>query len=262
MEYQRLGDYIREVNVRNRELRVTNLMGISMTKKFRPSTSNVVGTDLSNYKIVSKNIFVFDTMSVIRVHKVPIAINNTDEPIIVSPAYHTFEVIDKNTLMPEYLMMWFCRPEFDRYADFKSDSAIRGGYGWDELCDTIIDVPTLARQREIVSEYETLTRRIRLNEQMIAKLEETAQALYRKMFVETRTRTGYFTDVVKLSGGGTPDTSEASYWNGNIPFFTPADKGTMCYCIETEKHLTQKGLNNCSSKLYSKDTFLRLLLFS
>ena len=184
MEYKRLGDYIREVNVRNRELRVTNLMGISMTKKFRPSTSNVVGTDLSNYKIVSKNIFVFDTMSVIRVHKVPIAINNTDEPIIVSPAYHTFEVIDKNTLMPEYLMMWFCRPEFDRYADFKSDSAIRGGYGWDELCDTIIDVPTLARQREIVSEYETLTRRIRLNEQMIAKMEETAQALYRKMFVD------------------------------------------------------------------------------
>ncbi|MBO2523554.1 MAG: hypothetical protein CW336_06835 [Bacteroidetes bacterium] len=183
-DYKRIGDYIREVNVRNRELRVTNLMGISMTKKFRPSTSNVVGTDLSNYKIVSKNIFVFDTMSVIRVHKVPIAINNTDEPIIVSPAYHTFEVIDKNTLMPEYLMMWFCRPEFDRYADFKSDSAIRGGYGWDELCDTIIDVPTLARQREIVAEYETLTRRIRLNEQMIAKLEETAQALYRKIFVD------------------------------------------------------------------------------
>ena len=182
--YQRLGDYIREVNLRNRELRVTNLMGISMTKKFRPSTSNVVGTDLSNYKIVSKNIFVFDTMSVIRVHKVPIAINNTDEPIIVSPAYHTFEVIDKNTLMPEYLMMWFCRPEFDRYADFKSDSAIRGGYGWDELCDTIIDVPTIARQREIVAEYETLGRRIRLNEKMIARLEETAQAIYRKMFVE------------------------------------------------------------------------------
>ena len=184
MEYKRLGDYIREVNVRNCELKVTNLMGISMTKKFRPSTSNVVGTDLGNYKIVEKNIFVFDTMSVIRVHKVPIAINNTDMPIIVSPAYHTFEVIDPNALMPEYLMMWFCRPEFDRYADFKSDSAIRGGYGWEELCDTIIDVPSLARQREIVSEYETLSRRIRLNEQIIAKLEETAQALYRKMFVD------------------------------------------------------------------------------
>ena len=208
-DYKRLGDYIREVNVRNRELKVTKLMGISMTKKFRPSTSNVVGTDLSNYKIVGKNIFVFDTMSVIRVHKVPIAINNTDEPIIVSPAYHTFEVIDQNTLMPEYLMMWFCRPEFDRYADFKSDSAIRGGYGWDELCDTIIDIPTLARQREIVSEYETLTNRIRLNEQMIAKLEESAQTLYRKMFVDgidkenlpEGWRMGHLTDIATYLNG-------------------------------------------------------------
>lgn len=225
-DYKRLGDYIREVNVRNRELRVTNLMGISMTKKFRPSTSNVVGTDLSNYKIVSKNIFVFDTMSVIRVHKVPIAINNTDEPIIVSPAYHTFEVIDKNTLMPEYLMMWFCRPEFDRYADFKSDSAIRGGYGWDELCDTIIDVPTLARQREIVSEYETLTNRICLNEQMIARLEETAQALYRKMFVDgidkenlpEGWRWGKLGKVAKIVTGKL--NSEDAVENGIYPFFT------------------------------------------
>lgn len=227
MEFKRLGDYIREVNLRNRELRVTNLMGISMTKKFRPSTSNVVGTDLSNYKIVSKNIFVFDTMSVIRVHKVPIAINNTDEPIIVSPAYHTFEVIDKNTLMPEYLMMWFCRPEFDRYADFKSDSAIRGGYGWDELCDTIIDVPTLARQHEIVAEYETLTNRIRLNEQMIAKLEETAQALYLKMFVDgidkenlpEGWRMGRLSEIANITMGQSPEGETYNFDGQGMIFY-------------------------------------------
>jgi len=248
-DYKRIGDYIREVNVRNRELRVTNLMGISMTKKFRPSTSNVVGTDLSNYKIVSKNIFVFDTMSVIRVHKVPIAINNTDEPIIVSPAYHTFEVIDKNTLMPEYLMMWFCRPEFDRYADFKSDSAIRGGYGWDELCDTIIDVPTLARQREIVAEYETLTRRIRLNEQMIAKLEETAQALYRKMFVDgidkenlpEGWRRGKLGEVAVIKAGGDKpkEFSEKKTDIYNIPVYANGieNKGIFGY---TSKPVVKK----------------------
>ena len=93
-EYKRLGDYIREVNVRNRDLKVTNLLGLSMSKQFRPSTSNIVGVDLSNYKVVCKNVFAFDTMSVIRVHKVPIALNNTDSPIIVSPAYITFECID------------------------------------------------------------------------------------------------------------------------------------------------------------------------
>lgn len=182
-EYHRLGDYIREVNVRNRELKVTNLLGLSMTKQFRPSTSNIVGVDLSNYKIVDYNTFAFDPMSVIRVHKVPIAINETANSIIVSPAYYTFEISDTSKLLPQYLMMWIMRPEFDRYADFKSDSAVRGGYDWTELCDTPIYVPSIERQREIVSEYETLTRRIRLNNQMIEKLEATAQALYHKTFV-------------------------------------------------------------------------------
>jgi len=182
--YQRLGDHIREVNVRNRELKVTNLLGLSMSKQFRPSTSNIVGVDLTKYKVVDRNVFAFDPMSVIRVHKVPIAINDTNDPIIVSPAYYTFEVIDSFQLLPEYLMMWFRRPEFDRYADFKSDAAVRGGYDWDELCNTPIYIPSITRQREIVSEYETLTNRIHLNNQMIQHLEATAQALYRKTFVD------------------------------------------------------------------------------
>ena len=184
MEYKRLGDYIREVNVRNHDEKVTNLLGLSMFKQFRPSTSNIVGVDLGKYKVVNKNVFAFDPMSVIRVHKVPIAMNDSDSPIIVSPAYYTFECIDENKLDPRFLMMWFQRTEFDRYADFKSDSAVRGGYDWNELCDTYIYLPSIERQREIVEEYETLSRRIRLNEQMIEKLEATAQALYRKMFVD------------------------------------------------------------------------------
>ncbi len=182
--YKRLGDYIREVDVRNRNLEVTRLLGLSMTKQFRPSTSNIVGVDLSKYKVVYRNVFAFDTMSVIRVHKVPIAINLSEDPIIVSPAYITFECRDSNILNPNYLMMWLSRDEFDRYADFKSDAAVRGGYNWEELCDTPIYLPSIEQQQKIVSEYETVTRRIRLNEQIIAKLEETAQALYRKMFVD------------------------------------------------------------------------------
>lgn len=183
-EYKRLGDYIREVDVRNRDLKVTNLLGLSMTKQFRPSTSNIVGVDLSKYKIVHKDVFAFDTMSVIRVHKVPIAMNLSKSPIIVSPVYITFECKDANILNPKYLMMWFSRDEFDRYADFKSDAAVRGGYNWKELCDTPIYLPPIEQQQKIVSEYEAVTHRIHLNEQIIAKLEETAQALYRKMFVD------------------------------------------------------------------------------
>lgn len=182
--YKRLGDYIREVDVRNRNLKVTKLLGLSMTKQFRPSTSNIVGVDLSKYKVVDKNVFAFDPMSVIRVHKVPIALNSDNLPIIVSPAYTTFKSIDENILDARYLMMWFRRNEFDRYADFKSDASVRGGYNWNELCETQIILPPIDQQRKIVAEYNAIQQRIKLNEQLIVKLEETAQAIYRKMFVD------------------------------------------------------------------------------
>lgn len=182
--YKRLGDYIREVDVRNRDLKVTKLLGLSMTKQFRPSTSNIVGVDLSKYKVVDKNVFAFDPMSVIRVHKVPIALNSDNLPIIVSPAYITFKSIDENILDARYLMMWFRRNEFDRYADFKSDASVRGGYNWNELCETQIILPSIDQQQKIVAEYNAIQQRIKLNEQLIVKLEETAQTIYRKMFVD------------------------------------------------------------------------------
>ena len=253
MEYKRLGDYIREVNVRNSDLEVTKLVGLTIDKAFIPSVANIIGTDLSNYKVIRKEQFACSLMQVSRDERIPVAMFEEDEAIM-SPAYPMFEVVDKTRLLPKYLMMWFSRKEFDRETSFYAVGGVRGSLTWEDFCNMRLPVSSIDRQREIVSEYETLSNRIRLNEQMIDKLEATAQALYRKMFVEAKTRTGYFTDVVKLSGGGTPDTTEISYWNGNIPFFTPADKGTMCYCVETEKHLTQKGLNNCSSKLYPKDT--------
>ena len=224
--HKRLGDYIQEIDVRNRDLSVTKLLGLSMTKQFRPSTSNIIGVDLSKYKIVGKNVFAFDTMSVIRVHKVPIAINNTDSPIIVSPAYVTFECKNSNELDPQYLMMWFMRNEFDRYADFKSDAAVRGGYDWDELCDTSIYIPPIERQREIVAEYETLSKRIRLNEQMISSLEATAQTLYRKMFVDgidkenlpEGWRMGKLTEIANIIMGQSPE-GETYNTDGNGMIF-------------------------------------------
>ena len=184
MTYKRLGDYIREVNVRNRELKVTKPMGINIDKCFMPSVANVIGTDLSVYKLVSKNQFACNLMHVGRDEKIPMAMHTVDKLIIVSPAYFVFEITKTEELLPEYLMMWFRRPEFDRNAWFYTDSDVRGGMDKEAFADMVLPIPTIARQREIVAEYETLTNRIRLNEQMIEKLETTAQALYRKMFVD------------------------------------------------------------------------------
>ncbi|MCD8405012.1 restriction endonuclease subunit S [Tenacibaculum dicentrarchi] len=182
--YKLLRDYITRVNLRNKDLKTTNLKGLSMNKEFRESTSNIIGVDLSKYKLVPKNHFACDFMSVIRVHKLPVVHQNTDELIIVSPAYTVFKVIDENILNPEYLMMWFRRPEFDRYADFRCDSAIRGGFKWDELGEVELPIPSIEKQHEIVKEYNTVANRITLNETINKKLEDTAQALYKHWFVD------------------------------------------------------------------------------
>jgi type I restriction enzyme S subunit len=182
--YKPIGKYIQRVEHRNRDLKVTRLLGLSMTKEFRETTSNIVGTDMSVYRVMSKYQFACDFMSPIRVNKLPVVLKLDDEPNLVSPAYPVFEIKDRNELDPEYLMMWFRRTEFDRYATFKCDAAIRGGYEWTELCETLIPVPSITKQKEIVKEYNVIQNRIALNQQLIQKLEETAQAIYRAWFVE------------------------------------------------------------------------------
>ena len=182
-DYKRLGDYIREVNVRNRDLKVTALVGLTIDKAFIPSVANVIGTDLSNYKIIRKEQFACSLMQVSRDGKMPIAMFEEDEAIM-SPAYPMFEVIDKSILMPQYLMMWFSRSEFDREASYYAVGGVRGSLTWEDFSNMRLPIPSIDRQREIVAEYETLTRRIRLNEQMIQKLETATQALYHKMFVD------------------------------------------------------------------------------
>ena len=182
-EYKRLGDYIREVNVRNRELKVTKLVGLTIDKAFIPSVANVIGTDLSNYKVIRKEQFACSLMQVSRDGKMPVAMFVEDEAIM-SPAYPMFEITDKTVLMPQYLMMWFSRSEFDREASYYAVGGVRGSLTWEDFCNMRLPIPSITRQREIVAEYETLTNRIRLNNQMIQHLEATAQALHRKTFVD------------------------------------------------------------------------------
>ena len=182
--YKRLGDYIHKVENRNKDSKVTELRGLSMTKEFRETTSNIVGTDMSVYKVMTKGQFACDFMSVIRVHKFPVVLKTDEIPNLVSPAYPVFEVNNINELHPEYLMMWFKRSEFDRYADFKCDSAIRGGFDWDALCDCYLPIPSPDKQHEIVKEYNVIQNRIVLNNELIAKLEETAQTIYKQWFVD------------------------------------------------------------------------------
>ncbi len=180
---KRLGDYIRPVDVRNRNLKVTRLVGLTIDKAFIPSVANTIGTDLSNYKVISENQFACSLMQVSRDGKMPIAMFK-GEPCIMSPAYPMFEVSKTNELLPEYLMMWFSRSEFDREASFYAVGGVRGSLEWNDFCDMRIPVPAIEKQREIVAEYNTLATRIETNKKLIATLEQTAQTLYRHIFVD------------------------------------------------------------------------------
>mgnify|MGYP003636731100 CR=1 FL=1 len=182
--YKRLGNHIRQVKVKNTEGKYDLLLGINIDKYFMPSVANVVGTDLTRYKVVEKNQFACNRMHVGRDYRIPMALSDSEIPFIVSPAYTVFEIRDESILLPEYLMMWFSRPEFDRECWFHTDADVRGGLPWDLFCDIELPIPSIEKQQEIVYEYNTITNRIALNEQLNQKLEETAQALYKHWFVD------------------------------------------------------------------------------
>lgn len=183
--YKPIGNYVHQVSLRNKDLIVTEKpQGVNISKEFMRSVANTRGTDLSKYRVVMKNQFAFNPMHVGRDEILPIAMLNYDKSIIVSPAYQVFEVTDHEELLPEYLMMWMRRSEFDREAWFTTDSSVRGGFSWSDFCNMELPVPHIDKQREIVKEYHTIVDRIALNEELNHKLEETAQAIYRQWFVE------------------------------------------------------------------------------
>lgn len=240
-DYKRLGNYIREVDVRNRDLAVTQLVGLTIDKAFIPSVANVIGTDLSNYKVIRNKQFACSLMQVSRDQKIPVAIFK-GTAAIMSPAYPMFEVIDEQELMPEYLMMWFARKEFDREASFYAVGGVRGSLTWEDFTNMTLPVPSIERQRAMVAEYETLSRRIGLNRSMIAQQEATAQTLYRKMFVDdidpehlpAGWRMGTLGEIADFAYGKMPDKSIS----GDIPIYS--GYGIVGYtnmCMYDKQHI-------------------------
>ena len=256
--YKRLGDYIREVDVRNRDLEVTKLLGVSISKEFMPSIANTIGTDMSSYKVVEPRQFAYGPVTSRNGDKVSIALYKDDEKAIVSQAYTVFEVKNKQELLPEYLMMWFRRPEFDRYARFKSHGSAREIFSWEEMCDVELPVPPIGQQQKIVSEYEAITRRILLNEQIITKLEETAQALYRKMFVDgidknhlpEGWRMGIISDFGDVITGKTPSSNASEDFGMDMPFITPGDfQYYIKFAMGSERGLSVSGYRRLKNKI-------------
>lgn len=180
--YKQLGQFIRQVDVRNTEGKEENLLGVSVQKKCMPSIANTVGTDFTKYKVVKKGQFTYIPDTSRRGDKIGIALLEDYEEGLVSNVYTVFEVIDEKQLIPQYLMLWFSRPEFDRYSRFKSHGSVREIMDWEEMCKVELPIPPYEKQLQIVESYKAITERIALKKQINDNLEATAQAVFQEQF--------------------------------------------------------------------------------
>ena len=193
--YDLLGNHIRLIDNRNKDLVTEEVLGINIDKFFMPSVANVIGTDLSKYKLIQKGNFACNPMHVGRDERLPVALYTDEKPAIVSPAYFMFEIKDKTVLDAEFLMMWFRRPEFDRICWLHTDGSVRGGITWDDICRMEIPVPTMEEQLEIVNAYKAITDRIALKKQINDNLTEQCSVDYNLMLK------GYTTESEELPDG-------------------------------------------------------------
>lgn len=244
--YKQLGQFIRQVDVRNSEGKEENLLGVSVQKKFIPSIANTVGTDFKKYKVVKKGQFTYIPDTSRRGDKIGIALLEDYEEGLVSNVYTVFEIIDEKQLIPEYLMLWFSRPEFDRYARFKSHGSVREVMDWDEMCKVELPVPPYEKQKEIVDGYKAITERIALKQKINDNLVSTLQSIYKKMFLESQNT--YMTTPLadlcsKIGSGATPKGGKVAYFDKGISLIRSMNVFDYFFSYPELAHISQVQAN-------------------
>ena len=249
--YRLLGDFIQQVDVRNTDGKEDNLLGVSVQKTFIPSIANTVGTDFTKYKVVKRGQFTYIPDTSRRGDKIGIALLKDYDEGLVSNIYTVFEVKDENELMPEYLMLWFSRPEFDRYARFKSHGSVREVMDWDEMCKVELPVPSIEKQRSIVKAYNTITDRIELKRKINDNLEATEQAILVEAISQSQTvptALGDFVDFIDGDRGKNyptfdefTDTGYCLFLNASNVTSTGFNFDTCMFVTEEKDKLMNKG---------------------
>jgi len=252
--YRKLGDYIAPAMEKNVGLKIHLSQGICNNKYFQ--TPRQVAQDSENDQIVRRGQFAFNKATTRNGEKISIAYRD-GEDCTVSSAYQVFYIKDEEQLNPYYLMMWFKRPEFDRYARFKSHGSAHEFFTYEEMCNVLLPVPSIEEQRRIVAEYQTVEQRIQNNEQLIKKLEDTAQAIYNHTFVEgideenlpEGWRKGKLVEIAEFSNGKLIDLSTSGYpvYGGNGVVGLSPD-----YNAENVIIIGRVGVN-CGCVYYNRD---------
>lgn len=245
--YELLGNHIRLVDIRNSDGEETNLLGVSVQKRFIPSIANTVGTDFTKYKIVKKGQFTYIPDTSRRGDKIGIALLLDYESGIVSNIYTVFEVVDINKLLPEYLMLWFMRPEFDRYARFKSHGSVREIFDWEQLCNVELPVPSIEKQHNIVKAYKAIADRIALKQRINDNLEKQAESLYKEMLnnKDDWLKVSTLEEVSNIKTGKL--NSEAAVLDGVYPFFTCSQETYRTNTFSFDQEAVLLAGNNASA---------------
>lgn len=257
--YEPLGKHIRLVDIRNSDSVTNKVLGINIDKYFMPSVANVIGTDLSKYKLLHKGMFACNPMHVGRDERLPVALYEDDTPAIVSPAYFMFDIIDPDRLNLDYLMMWFRRPEFDRLCWLKTDGSVRGGITWEDLCRLEVPIIPLEEQLHIVKSYRVITDRMDLKRRINDNLEAQLVTLFHNIFDNDSGTEGTISDLGDVVGGATPSTDNANYFcSEGIPWLSPKDLTStgLKFIYKGEVSITQDAYNSCSTKLMPPGTVL------
>lgn len=245
--YRALSELIEKVDERNDNGAITELIGVSIDKCFIKSVANTNGTDLSKYKIIRKNEFAVSLMQVSRDSKIPVARLEDYEVAIMSPAYPIFRVKDTRKILPEYLDMWFKRPEFDREAAFIAVGGVRGSMPWEEFVKMKLPVPTIEKQLEIVNSYKAITERIALKQKINDNLEAQAEAIYNEMIANNSTN-GTMSTLGEISTIKTGKlNSEAAVINGIYPFFTCSQETYRTNTFSFDQEAVLLAGNNASA---------------
>ena len=258
--YKSIGELVEKIDQRNTDGSITNLIGVSIDKKFISSVANVIGTDLTKYKVIEKYDFAVSLMQVSRDEKIPVACQKEYDKAIMSPAYPIFRVKDTSVVLPEYLEMWFMRPEFDREASFIAVGGVRGSMPWEEFANMKLPVPSIEEQREIVNSYKTLTDRIALKKQINDNLEAQASAIYHSLFDEcSEWIKGTVSDFGDVIGGATPSKDVNEYFcPDGIVWLTPKDLTSTGkkFIYKGETDITDAAYRSCSTKIMPKGSVL------
>ena len=257
--YRLLGDFIRQVDVRNTDGKEENLLGVSVQKMFMPSIANTVGTDFTKYKVVKRGQFTYIPDTSRRGDKIGIALLTDYDEGLVSNIYTVFEVKDENELLPEYLMLWFSRPEFDRYARFKSHGSVREIMDWDEMCKVELPVPSIDKQRSIVKAYQTITERIELKRRINDNLVATVTAIYRRMFIEGGRI--YPTAPLKqlcskIGSGATPKGGKTAYQESGVSLVRSTNVFDYAFSYDDLAHISDEQADQLSNVIVEENDVL------